>query len=263
LDIIESSIQDGKSQLISGWSEHQPIVLKNVSYFYPDAQAPAVENLSVTIPAGKVTLILGPSGCGKTTIGRMILGFLRPSTGDVVIGGREIGDWQLAYLHSFMSYGPQNDHILDATIEENMRLAENKRKFDGEELQNALKDVNLPADATGMARRAKSLSGGEIQRLSAARILLDTSEIVVLDEPMAGIDVFTMADIAGVIEKSWGGTPRTIVIISHKLVFAALASHIVILGKNCSIIEQGRPEELLAMEGEYARLRKEALRQVG
>jgi ABC-type transport system involved in cytochrome bd biosynthesis fused ATPase/permease subunit len=158
---------------------------------------------------------------------------------------------------------PQADQILQGTIAENLRLAEDSEPFSDERLERVLDMVKLKCGQSGrLELPAQDLSGGEMQRLSAARILLDGAEILLLDEPMAGVDVFTMADIAPAIEQHWRTTRQTVLLISHKLVFATLAAHIIILGEG-GIIEQGAPAELVARGGVYAKLREEALRQAG
>ncbi|MGX5802628.1 ATP-binding cassette domain-containing protein [Bradyrhizobium sp. Arg314] len=260
LGVKEGSADDGRSD---GWIVGCPIILDQVKYTPPGSAKAVLHDFNLTIPANSTTLILGPSGCGKTTLGRLCLGFLKADSGIVNIGGSPLPDWSSRYLLRAMSYAPQLDQILDGTIEENLRLASEAVEFSDAELERVLDMVNLKPGGTGRLRwDAKNLSGGETQRLSAARILLDQAEILVLDEPMAGVDVFTMSDIAPAIEKHWQATRQTVLLISHKLVFAGIASHIVVLGPN-GVVEQGSPADLLAQKGVYARLQAEAMRQAG
>lgn len=246
-----------------GWRKNQPITLDKVTYTPPGGDRPIIDGLDLTIAPNTTTLILGPSGCGKTTLGRLCLGFLEADAGAIRIGGAPIGAWASRYLHRAISYAPQIDQILDGTLEENLRLAEDETPFERGQLEQVLDMVNLKrgrADRLDLC--AKELSGGEMQRLSAARLLLDRAEILLLDEPMAGVDVFTMADIAPAVERHWRETRQTVLLISHKLVFATLATQVVILDEH-GIAEMGDPRHLAQCDSVYARIRTEALRQAG
>jgi len=263
LAIFGVATETGDSGRDSGWAPFAPIVFDEVTYTPPGAEKPVLRDFSLTIPPRVTTLVLGPSGCGKTTLGRLCLGFLTPDSGALKIGDGPLVGWSLDYLHDAMSYAPQVDQILDGTIAENLKLATEGDKTSDADLERVLDMVKLKPGRPGrLAMNAQALSGGETQRLSAARLLLDRAEILVLDEPMAGVDVFTMSDIAPAIEQHWRSTGQTVLLISHKLIFASLASHIVVLGAD-GVVEQGSPAELLARNGVYARLQAEAVRQVG
>src|SRR5262249_11802688 len=115
---------------------------------------------------------------------------------------------------------------------------------------------------TILGRLARDLSGGEPQRLSFARMMLDQSDIVILDEPFAGVDIFTMRDLHPVLGRIMTAGKRTIVMFSHRLAFADFARHVVVFGENGQIAEEGSPSELLKKNGEFAKLCSEARAQL-
>jgi ABC-type multidrug transport system fused ATPase/permease subunit len=242
------------------WRKGRDVVLEAVTCGYANGKTP-LRDFSLTIPAGRTTLILGPSGCGKTTIGKMILGLTPATVGCVRVGGADVTAWPRGLLRAQMSYSPQQDHVLDETVENNLRLAESDREFTTDELVDVLKETGLAG--VSLADNAQQLSGGQMQRVAAARILLDTAEIMVLDEPMAGVDLYTMAAIAPLLEQHWAVRNQTVVVISHKLIFTGFADHIVLLNENGKVVAQGPPQELVQTSNEFAKLLGAAINQAG
>jgi ABC-type multidrug transport system fused ATPase/permease subunit len=204
LDIIASFRQPSVANLRSeSWDPDQDIIFDKVSFSYEGQSRELYSDLSLQIPAHQITLILGPSGCGKSTLARMLLGFLKPARGAIRIGGRDLSEWKPDYLLRQIGYAPQNDHILEATVRENLSWADPKRAIDEAKMISALEHVKLEANEPledVLKRKAQTLSLGQRQRLSAARMLLDPSNILILDEPLAGVDVITMADIVPELE---------------------------------------------------------------
>ena len=196
----------------------------------------------------------------------MLLGFLQPTSGTIRIGGRKISEWSPAYLLRQIGYAPQNDHILEATVEENLSWAGPSGSIDQARMVGALKQVRLetkePLEDV-LKRKAQTLSLGQRQRLSAARMLLDKSNVLILDEPLAGVDVITMADIVPELELSWRQNRTTVVLISHKLVYASSADHVIILDINGRIIEVLGRQELSKSGTTFDQYRTLAIEQAG
>jgi ATP-binding cassette subfamily C protein CydC len=112
-------------------------------------------------------------------------------------------------------------------------------------------------------KQAKDLSGGQQQRLSLARMLLDDSPIIILDEPMTGVDVYTIKKILPHLEKKIKDSKRTFIIISHKLLFAKYADQIILFDENCKLREVGEPEALVKnTESVFYSLIEESKRQL-
>jgi ABC-type multidrug transport system fused ATPase/permease subunit len=228
----------------------------DVDFTYPSSEdgEGRLVGTSFHLLAGQTNLIVGRSGCGKTTIARILLGFLRPDRGEVLVEGRPLDQWDPPGLRLRMSYVPQADQIVDDTVRANFF----QESPDDDELVRVLRAVNLPranaheSAVRGMLeRRALELSGGQQQRLALARLLLDKAAIVILDEPLAGVDAFTFRDIDDELTQFLGAQDRTVVLISHRLAFAAYADHVVVLGDHGHVIEEGSREELVAREGVF------------
>jgi len=172
----------------------------------------AVENLSFEAPAGKVTGFLGPNGAGKTTTLRMLLGLVRPTSGEALIGGRRYEELD------------QPRRTVGAVLEatgahpgrrgcDHLEILARPSGVDGARIEAVLEQVGL-ADAAG--RRVGGYSLGMKQRLSLAGALLGDPEVLILDEPANGLDPEGMAWLRGFL-RGLAAEGRTIIISSHVL----------------------------------------------
>ncbi|WP_344846669.1 ABC transporter ATP-binding protein [Kribbella ginsengisoli] len=226
-----------------------------VSFAY-EAGRPVLQGCSFRVPVGGVALIVGRSGAGKSTIARMLLGFLTPELGEVKVRGRRVDSWDHEDLLRQMSYLSQTGHVIDGTVRENLFAAE---ETDVSVLAGALRTVRLAgceADAVELLEaQARRLSEGQKQRLALARILVDQAPIVVLDEPLAGVDAFTFAEVREPMTEWMADPGRTVVMVSHRLEFVSTATHVIVLSESGDVVEEGSPEDLLAIpNGVFASL---------
>lgn len=224
-----------------------PVVRVNgLHYGYADeSRAPVLSNCSFVIPRGGTTLLIGRSGSGKTTIARLILGFLEPRQGTVEVFGMKNAGLNRDAL-ARMSYLAQARHFVEGTVDDNLFAADT---VSAEERANVLQQVGLvasPADGADMLQlEARGLSEGQKQRLALARILVDHSELVILDEPLSGVDALTLSEIDGPLQDWLAAPERTVLVISHRLEFALFARHVLVLDGG-SVIEAGHPNHLKA-----------------
>lgn len=206
-----------------------------------------LRSCSLTVPRGRVTMLLGRSGKGKTTVARLMLGFLKAEAGSVEVLGTDVKDWSHTALLARMSYLSQNRHVVEGSIHENL-FADAGSVTTQDEAQ-ALVDVGLATtleEATArLAQNAVDLSEGQKQRLALARILVDRSEIAILDEPLAGVDSLTFAEVSGPLGAWLADHRRTVLLVTHRLAFARFADHVVILDDGC-VVEEGEAPALLA-----------------
>ncbi len=240
------------------------IAFHEVRFKYDSTTSPPTEHwilngCTFTVPRGGMTLLVGPSGSGKTTIARLLLGFWPITCGEATVLGKSLADWQGENLRNRLDYVPQNEHLVDETVRENLTWGE---KCDDVELLQVLQQVGL--DKSGILdKQAKTLSGGEQQRLSVARMLLGKSEIAILDEPLAGVDVFTLRDVMPHVVKKLESPDQTFLMISHRVSFARHAAHVIVLNDEGAVTEEGSPEELLGRNGAFARAYQASQEELG
>jgi ATP-binding cassette subfamily C protein CydCD len=189
---------------------------------WPGAQHPAFTAVTAATRAGEWLIVEGPSGSGKSTMLSVLLGHLPPSSGRVVLDGRDLGQLDPAELRSRVSWCPQDAHLFDSTLRANLLLARSRADAPGDaELIATLTEVGLGdllARLPGgldesVGPSGSRLSGGERQRVAVARALLTRADIVLLDEPTAHLDsdgaARMMADLRGAL------ADRIVVVVTH------------------------------------------------
>ena len=226
--------------------ENNGIKFVDVSFRYSPESKLVLKNCNFEIPAQKTTIILGPSGCGKTTIARILLGFWPIENGTITVNGVNINNWSPEALRIKMSYVSQGDHIVDDTVRDNLAWGYSRKGILDQDMLDVLKDVHVLRDGNSkiLDVRAKELSTGQKQRLSFARMLLDESEILIIDEPLTGVDIFTMQDILPQLTGVFQHPQKTVIMISHRVAFTAFADNIIIMNHDGSVAEQGNPKDL-------------------
>ena len=198
------------------------IILKGVSYSYPNSSENSLNDISIKIEKGDYLGFVGPSGAGKTTLIDVLLGLLRPSKGTIEFNGKDIQS-DLQSWRAFIAYLPQEIFLIDDSIEQNILLGE--EVIDG--TKNKLKDSisssmldkfisTLPEKMeTRLGDRGVRLSGGQRQRVALARAFFHEREILVLDESTSSLDAKTEDEIIQQLLSIKG--QRTIISISHRI----------------------------------------------
>lgn len=234
------------------------IAFSNVSFTYPAAQTPALIDVDLEIPAGKVTALVGPSGAGKTTLADIIPRLRVPQTGKVLYDGIDGAEFDLGSLRRCMAFVSQDTIVLDDSVAQNLRFV--RPEATEAELWDALSRAKA-ADfvrsldqqlETRLGERGTRLSGGQKQRLSLARALLQKSTVLILDEPTSALDSETERDIQIALDNLRTSGNVTIVIIAHRLSTIRNADQIVVL-KDGRVAEQGSHDELALNEDWYSK----------
>ncbi|MBU6529716.1 ABC transporter ATP-binding protein/permease [Streptomyces mayonensis] len=248
---------DGAGSAADAGEVRGEIVLDHVSFAYPDRPS-ALEDLSMTIPAGQVTALVGATGSGKTTIARLLMRFQDADSGRVLLDGRDVRELSRHELRHAIGFVSQDPFLFDGTIADNIRYG----SFDAAD--EAVVEAAMMAEAhpfvaglpdgyeTVIGERGAALSGGQRQRIALARAILKDAPVVILDEATSAVDNETEAAIQRTLRRF--GADRTMLIIAHRLSTVRHADRIHVMDKGGVVAEQGTHDELLARHGLYASL---------
>src|SRR6266403_181496 len=237
---------------------HGDITFENVVFGYSPTQK-VLNGVSFEIKEGETIAFVGPIGCGKSTIMNLILRFLEPEQGRILLEGKDISDVTLNSLREQVSKLAQFPFFLKDTIRENVRLGRNEAT--NAEIEEACKLAHIHDVIVDPQRMPKGYdtvvdvqvpSGGQKRLIALARCLLRKPEVLLLDEPTENLDGTERNRLTLVIREY--ANERTCLVISHDLNFVAeVADRILVIDKG-QIVDQGTHEELAAREGLYKTL---------
>jgi|CXWL01.1.fsa_nt_gi ABC-type multidrug transport system fused ATPase/permease subunit len=241
------------------------IELRNVSFHYGD-QNPILDDVSFTIPTGKTVALLGMSGAGKSTIISLILRFYDPTKGSILIDGTDIRDYKSESIRGHIGLVLQDTILFGSTVREN--IAYGKENATEDEIILAAKAANAHEFITKLNNgydtvlggRGGTLSGGQRQRIAIARAFVRNSPLLILDEPMTGLDVENEKALYDAMHRLARG--KTCLLITHDLQAASNADLIVML-ENGQIVGQGTHTELLHHSERYRSLFMEKNKIIG
>ena len=238
------------------------IRFENVSYSYGTGEN-VLNNVSMDIPTGETFALVGPSGGGKTTICHLIPHFYDVTQGKIFIDDTEIHDITLDSLRKNIGIVQQDIYLFNASIKENILYG--RLDATDQEVIEAAKRANIhdyimsmeDGYDTQIGERGVRLSGGQKQRLSIARVFLKNPPILILDEATSALDNTTEILIQKSLDELCKG--RTTIVVAHRLSTIKNADEIAVISDG-SIIERGSHDELIKLNGEYAKLYSEQFR---
>ena len=246
---------DAKPLVLSKGGE---IKFENVNFAYhPDR--PILQNLSLTIPAGKKVAVVGPSGCGKSTLLRLLFRSYDVQEGRILIDDQDIRDVQVDSLRRSIGVVPQDTPLFNETVEYNIRYGDinaTKEQVIAAAQRARIHDIieKFPDGyETKVGERGLMISGGEKQRLAMSRLLLKDPPLLFFDEATSALDTHTeqalMMNINGILREKG----RTSVFVAHRL-RTIFDSDLIIVLKEGKVAEMGSHRELIDRDGVYAEL---------
>ena len=240
------------------------IEFRDLKFAYPTRPtAPVLQGLNLSIPAGKVTALVGPSGCGKSTVVGLLERWYQPTSGQILLDGLDIADYNTNWLRSHIRLVQQEPTLFQGTVFQNVakglvgQQLDLTEKTQMELIQEACKAADAHAFIeklpqgyhTQLGEAAGMLSGGQRQRISIARSIISEPKILLCDEATSALDPRAEKAVQDALNRV--STDKTTLVISHKLATVMAADNIAVMA-NGKVVEQGSHHELLERDGLYA-----------
>ncbi len=248
-DILDADVEVEKTGKYHPEKVMGNFVLKDVDFTYPNGTK-ALHSIDMNIQPGRITAFVGLSGAGKSTIVNLLDKFYSQDSGQILLDGVELRDWDTQYLRDNIGLVLQKNHIFDGTIEENILYGNPNASHEDvvEAARKAYIYDQIMALPNGFETKALMLSGGQQQRIAIARMFIKNPPIIFLDEPTASLDAVATEQIKNSIDAI--KKDRTVIIISHSISQIIDSDQIYAL-KNGRVEQGGSPDEVYHQGGIY------------
>ena len=232
-----------------------PIRLEGVTKRYPGQQRPAVDDVSLEVPAGETVMFVGPSGCGKTTLLKMVNRLIEPTGGRIYLGDEDVTDQDADRLRRRMGYVIQSGGLFPhMTVGHNVALVPRMLKWGKprtEERVDELLDLVGLDPAIYRDRYPRELSGGQQQRVGVARALAADPPVLLMDEPFGAVDPITRQRLQDELLRIQEELGKTILFVTHDFDEAVkLGDRIVVFDVGARVVQYDTPDRILAEPAE-------------
>lgn len=238
-------------------SFEKEIRYENVTFAYSPADGPVLQAIDLEIPQSSTVALVGMSGGGKSTLVDLLPKFYSPTSGRILIDGKNIAELVTADLRALIGSVPQETLLFDETVANNIRFgrpeASDAAVQEAAAAANALEFIRALPNGfqTAIGERGVRLSGGQRQRLAIARAILRNPPILILDEATSALDTEAERAVQEAIDRLVAN--RTVIVIAHRLSTITQADQIVVMGDG-RVVESGTHDDLLSRGGAYRRL---------
>ena len=244
-------VNEGKAQLKD---LHGAYSFQHVGYTYPHTEESILKDVTLEVAPGKTIAIVGESGAGKSTLISLIIGFMLPKQGKILIDGQDIKEIDLKSYRRFISVVPQTPLLFTGTLKDNITYG--MEEATDEQIEQAIEAANLKQFVddlpdglnTILDEHGANLSGGQRQRISIARAIIRNPKVILLDEATSALDVISEREIQKAMKKLIHG--RTTFVVAHRLSTIRDADWIVVMDHGV-ITEQGTYTELMDKQGVF------------
>ncbi len=246
-----------EAEAITGMRLQGRVEFRDVTLKYTEEDEPALQHITFTAEPGKTIGLIGSTGSGKTSITQLISRFYDPVAGQILIDGRDIGEYTLKTLRKSIGFVLQEPFLFSSSIKDNIAYgspdATMDQIIDAAKRAQAHEFINEMESGydTMLGERGMGLSGGQKQRVSIARALLIDPSILILDDATSAVDMETEFKIQEALQEVMKG--RTTFIIAHRISSLKHADEILVLDDG-EVAERGRHEQLLENDGAYKRI---------